>query len=269
MPQHLDDAVALSHEAGWPHRRDDWELVRAISQGIVALDDERVVGTAMMTPYGDDAATINMVIVNAAMRGQGLGRRLMELALERAGERTCYLTATPDGLPLYQSLGFVAMGEIIQHQGEASPVEAPAEVSWAKGGDHPCLVAIDHVAYGHERSALMRALGQSAKFAVVRDEGIVQAFGAIRAFGRGLVIGPVVARNDVEAKKLIDFLLAHHPGSFVRIDSDKSLNLAGWLADRGLTHVGGGITMQRVTTVRKDKRTAPRRTYALVSQALG
>ena len=73
----------------------------------------------MMTPYGDDATTINMVIVDAAMRGRGLGRKLMEDALAKAGERICYLTATQEGLPLYEKLGFVATGEVVQHQREA------------------------------------------------------------------------------------------------------------------------------------------------------
>jgi hypothetical protein len=112
-------------------------------------------------------------------------------------------------------------------------------------------------------------LRERAKFAVIREENVVQAFAAIREFGRGLVIGPVVARSDIEAKNLIDFLLAHHQGTFIRVDTDKSLNLAEWLTSRGLAHVGGGITMRRVTDPQEDKRSAPRRTYALVSQALG
>ena len=47
--------------------------------------------------YRDDAATINMVIVDASMRGRGLGRKMMEEALARAGTRTCYLVATQEG----------------------------------------------------------------------------------------------------------------------------------------------------------------------------
>ncbi|RWI08771.1 MAG: GNAT family N-acetyltransferase [Mesorhizobium sp.] len=269
MPEHLDGAVALSRQAKWPHRRENWELALSVSQGIVALEEERVVATIMMTPYGDDAATINMVIVDAAMRGRGLGRKMMEEALASAGPRTCYLVATQEGLPLYEKLGFVTTGEIVQHQGEAPTVEAPDHVSWSESGDHACLVTLDHIAYGHQRSALMRLLRERAKFAVIREENAVQAFAAIREFGRGLVIGPVVARNDIEAKTLIDFLLAHHQGTFVRIDTDVSTDIAEWLTGRGLAHVGGGITMRRGTDAQENKRTAPCRTYALVSQALG
>jgi GNAT superfamily N-acetyltransferase len=270
MPKHLDGAVQLSRQVKWPHRREDWELVQSVSQGIVALDQERVVATIMMTPYGDDAATINMVIVDASVRGRGLGRTMMEEALARAGARTCYLVATREGLPLYEKLGFVTMGEIVQHQGKASHVDAPENVFWSDRGDHAYLVALDHVAYGHERSALMRVLRERAKFAVIREENAVQAFAAIREFGRGFVIGPVVARNDIEAKALIDFLLAHHQDRFVRIDTDMSTNLAESLTSVGLTHVGGGITMRRGgTPAQQNKRAAARRTYALVSQALG
>jgi GNAT superfamily N-acetyltransferase len=268
-PGHLEGAVELSRQVKWPHRREDWELAQSVSQGIVALEEERVVATIMMTPYGDDAATINMVIVDAAMRGRGLGRKMMEEALAKAGERTCYLVATGEGLPLYEKLGFVTIGEIVQHQGESLPVAAPGHVSWAQSGDHARIDALDRAAYGHDRSALLKLLGERAKFAVTHDEGIVQAFAAIREFGRGLVIGPVVARTDVEAKALIDFLLAHHQGMFVRIDTHVSTNLAEWLTSRGLIHVGGGITMRRATHAQQDNRTAPRQTYALVSQALG
>jgi GNAT superfamily N-acetyltransferase len=183
-PEHLDGALALSRQVQWPHRREDWELVLSISRGIVALEDERIVATIMMTPYGDDAATINMVIVDEAMRGRGLGRKMMDEALAEAGERTCYLVATREGLPLYEKQGFVATGEIVQHQGEALPVEAPDHVTWAESGDHARIVALDRAAYGHDRSALMGLLRERAKFAVIREEGEVRAFGAIRAFGR-------------------------------------------------------------------------------------
>ncbi|TIM33096.1 MAG: GNAT family N-acetyltransferase [Mesorhizobium sp.] len=268
-PGHLEGAVELSRQVNWPHRREDWELVQSVSRGIVALEEERVVATIMMTPYGDKAAAINMVIVDAAMRGRGLGRKMMEEALAKAGERTCCLTATQEGLPLYEKLGFVTTGEIVQHQGEALAVSAPARVSWAESGDFARLEVLDREAFGHDRSALMKRLFERAKFAVIRDEGNTQAFSAIRPFGRGLVIGPVVARNGAEAKALIDFLLAHHQGKFVRVDTDVSTDLAEWLTGRGLAHVGGGITMRRSMATHRECKPAHHRTYALVSQALG
>ena len=265
--EHLNDAVELSRHVGWPHRREDWELMQSLSQGVVVQEEGCVVGTILMTPYGDDAATVNMVIVDAVMRGRGLGRKLMEEALAKAGERTCYLVATQEGLPLYEKLGFVATGKIVQHQGLAPSADAPAHESWGEDGDHARLLALDRAAFGHDRSALMRSLRERAKFAVVRDQGDVQAFAALRRFGRGLVIGPVVARNLHEARCVIDFLLADCPGEFVRIDTDESTDLGEWLTRRRLARVGDGITMRRTAGEPKDETTL-HRTYALVSQAL-
>ena len=167
----------MSRQVKWPHRREDWELVQSVSQGIVALDEERVVATIMMTPYGDDAATINMVIVDAAMRGRGLGRKMMEEALARAGARTCYLVATPGRTsPLREAWALSRRARSYSIRARHCHVDAPDNVFWSESGDHACLVALDHVAYGHERSALMRLLRERAKFAVIREENAVQAF---------------------------------------------------------------------------------------------
>jgi GNAT superfamily N-acetyltransferase len=243
--EHLDGAVHLSQEAGWPHRREDWELVLSVSEGIVALQDSRVVATTIMTPFGSDTATINMVIVDASMRGRGLGRRLMDTALDKAGARNCRLVATTEGLPLYEKLGFVAVGEIIQHQGKALKVDAPANVFWARDDEHERISALDRAASGVDRSKLMSVLHRLAQFAVIRDRGEAVAFAGVRAFGRGLVVGPVV----------------------VRLDTELSTGLGPWLAERGLTHVGGGIPMRRGP--KADRVEAPYRSFALVNQALG
>jgi GNAT superfamily N-acetyltransferase len=265
--EHLDGAVLLSREAGWPHRREDWELVLSVSEGIVALQDGRVVATTIITPFGSDAAAINMVIVDSAMRGRGLGRTLMDAALDKAGTRSCRLVATKEGLPLYETLGFVAVGEIVQHQGQALKVATPANVSWARDDEHEKIYSLDRAAYDLDRSKLMSVLRHAAQFAVIREQGEVAAFAGVRAFGRGLVIGPVVAASSQQAKDLIQFLLAHHEGAFVRLDTELSTGLGPWLTERGLAHVGGAIPMRRGPKVERAE--APYRTYALVNQALG
>jgi GNAT superfamily N-acetyltransferase len=265
--EHLDGAVLLSREMGWPHRREDWELVLSVSEGIVALRDGRVVATTMMTPFGSDAAAINMVIVEKAMQGRGLGRKLMNAALEKAGARNARLVATKEGLPLYEKLGFVAVGEIGQYQGKALKAEAPANVFWARDDEHERISALDHAACGLDRSKLMSILREIAQFAVIRERGEVAAFAGLRAFGRGLVIGPLAATSDAQAKDLIQFMLSHHEGAFVRLDTERSNGLGAWLSERGLVHVGGGVPMRR--GLKAERAETPYRTFALVNQALG
>lgn len=126
QPDHLDAAVELSRQAGWPHRKEDWALVLSISNGFVALENGRVVGTAMATLLGDGCATVNMVIVDEAMRGRGLGRRLMDAAIGATEKRECRLVATADGLPLYQKNGLRRLGGSAPASGRSC--------SWRKAG---------------------------------------------------------------------------------------------------------------------------------------
>ncbi|MCZ7467363.1 GNAT family N-acetyltransferase [Rhizobium rhizogenes] len=267
QPEHLDAAVELSRQAGWPHRREDWALVLSLSKGFVALENGRVVGTAMATLLGDGCATVNMVIVDETMRGRGLGRQLMRAAMDAAENRECRLVATADGLPLYEKLGFAAFGEVLQHQGTPAATERPADVAWAETVAPATLAALDAQAFGADRTALFAALAERARFALVKEQGVIKGFAALRAFGRGEVIGPVVAENAEIARDLIAFILSERPGAFLRVDTTADTGLAPWLAEKGLGHVGGGIAMRRPKAdIAPDRKL---KTFALTSQALG
>ena len=267
QPEHLDAAVELSRQAGWPHRKEDWALVLSLSKGFVARENGRVVGTAMATLLGETCATVNMVIVDESMRGRGLGRQLMQAALDAAENRECRLVATADGLPLYEKLGFAACGEVRQHQGIPSAAERPVGVAWVDSVDPAGLAALDAQAFGADRAALFAELASRARFALVREQGVIKGFAALRAFGRGEVIGPVVAKDVEIAKDLIAFILSERAGAFLRVDTTVDTGLAPWLAERGLAHVGGGIAMRRPKAdISADKKF---RTFALTSQALG
>jgi GNAT superfamily N-acetyltransferase len=266
-PEHLDGAVALSSQAGWPHRRGDWAMMLALSTGIVALDGERVVGTTLVTRYGDAAATINMVIVDAAMRGRGIGRKLMDFALQASEGRECRLVATREGLPLYEKLGFQATGRIVQQQGLPAEILAGGEAQWAAADDVATLVELDRSACGMDRTDLIRLLCEQARIAVLRHEGKPVGFAALRAFGRGKVAGPVVAETSDAARSLLSFLFVASPGAFLRVDTSESSGLSPWLAAQGLASVGGGIAMRRGGTAAGPATRV--QTFALASQALG
>ena len=267
-PDHIEGAVALSRQENWPHRPQDWQMALQLSSGAVALDDQgRVTGTILVTLYGTDCAMINMVIVDRNVRGKGLGRRLMEQAFDLAGGRPLRLVATADGMPLYQKLGFVPSGTILQHQGKVAELGAPDGVEAAGTNDLPDIKALDRDAYGADREALIHALAERGQFAVIRRNGAIEAYAAIRPFGRGEVIGPVIAGSAVDARALIGFFAASRPGAFLRLDTDSRTGIAGWLTEIGLAHVGGGVTMDRPS--RKDAEQARPKVYALANQALG
>ncbi|MCE6075620.1 GNAT family N-acetyltransferase [Agrobacterium vitis] len=269
-PEHIDGAFLLSQQAQWPHRKDDWAFVLSLSKGFVALEEERVVGTAMATLYGETCATINMVIVDASMRGRGLGRQLMDMALHAAEGRECRLVATQDGLPLYEKLGFVASGEIVQHQGIVQKQAFDTSVvTWAEQDMLEELAALDAAAFGADRRNLLRTLAETGKFAILSDAGRVTGYIALRPFGRGEVAGPVVAADQDDAKALLSFVFAARAGSFLRVDTAIATGLAPWLTQQGLVHVGGGVPMRRNAAPTGPNESASVKTYALASQALG
>ncbi|MDE5444235.1 GNAT family N-acetyltransferase [Bradyrhizobium sp. CSA207] len=268
-PEHLEGALRLSRQAKWPHRIEDWQLALELSTGFVALDANAstVLGTILMTPYKRDVATINMVIVDEAARERGLGRQLMEAVIALAGPRTLRLVATGEGLPLYQKLGFSQTGTIVQHQGPASHVTAPINVRPAEPRDISEIIDLDRSAYGANREDLLRAVAKVGCLAVVGNDQEITGFAALRDFGRGEVIGPVVAANADDGKALLAYFMAGREGRFVRVDTAEAPQLGAWLTDKGLARVDESIAMQRPAVARSSR--APFTTFALASQAFG
>ncbi|MEZ5773628.1 MAG: GNAT family N-acetyltransferase [Hyphomicrobiaceae bacterium] len=258
--QHLGAATRLSQAAGWPHRSEDWMLGLSVSEGVVALNEGRVAGTGLCSRFGE-VATLNMIIVDKAMRGRGIGRLIMERLIDLAGERELRLVATRDGLPLYEKLGFRPEGLVLQHQGEVRAPDAGLAVEVAEGADIGDIAAMDREASGMERGALLARIAGDGT--VLRTGG---GFALLRRFGRGQVVGPVVASGEEPAQMLIAAAASRCHGSFLRIDLPESAGLCGFVEGLGLQRTGGGVAMIRNGRARALGRM---RTFALVSQALG
>jgi predicted N-acetyltransferase YhbS len=264
-PAHLDGALRLSQEAGWPHRREDWQLVQRLSRGVVALEAGKVVGTALATPFGA-VAMANMIIVDGRMRGRGIGRQVMTRAMAGFEVPEWRLTATDDGLPLYEKLGFIATGRVLQYQGKPVASAVPPGVEWAVAADLQQILALDQQATGADRGSLIARLMVEGRLAVIRRGRDLAGYACLRRFGRGDLVGPVIAETPKTAQRLIGFLITQSATGFLRIDTTEAAGLAPWLTAQGLAPVGGGIAMQRGGGQAADTKT---RCFALAAQALG
>lgn len=259
-PGHLPGAWALTQQERWPHRVEDWALALSVSAGVVAHAGGRVVGTALCSDFGA-AAALSMILVDRAVRGLGLGRRLMTEAMALAGDRELRLVATEDGLPLYDSLGFAETGRIAQHQGLARPAEPGLAVRPGSPADLPRLVAMDRDASGLSREGLLGHIAAAGEV-LLADRG----FALLRAFGRGHVVGPVVAGDDATARALIAAAAGRMAGRFLRVDLPEARGLGAFAASLGLEPAGGGVSMALHP---RSRPASALRTYGLVSQALG
>ncbi|MEH3107615.1 MAG: GNAT family N-acetyltransferase [Sphingomonas fennica] len=263
---------ALAKAEQWPHRTEDLSDMLGIGQGIVAEMGGKIVATTMWWPAGVGVHTLGIVIVARSHRGAGLGRIVMEAALDRIGpEATVLLNATDDGLPLYRKLGFSGFAEIRQHQGAAffAPLVplAPGERIRPMGErDHAPVAALIEGATGLSRPATMAVLLAKGHGVVLDCDGSVEGVAIFRRFGRGYVIGPVVATDATRARALIAQWLGSRSGEFVRLDIDPETRLGPWLDELGIVEVGRVVTMVRGSV---PPLTGAQRSYAIVSQALG
>lgn len=269
----LDAAWSLSMDQHWPHRPVDWQDAMALGEGLVAEVDGQLVGTALTWLWGETHATVGLVIVSEQVRGRRIGSVLMERVLEGLRDRDVSLHATEDGRGLYERLGFVRTGEIRQHQGIATSAPLIAlDEGWrlrpSDRSDETTLFELDKRARGWERPQMLRLWLDSAEQVMVLDhDGKAEGYAILRRFGRGLVIGPVIAPDELGARALIAHLISVAAGRFVRIDLDFDSGLTGWLEDLQLQRAGTVTAMTR-GDIPQPAEGGPR-LFALATQAMG
>lgn len=269
----IDRAVELTRTEGWPHSHSDWDFHLNLGHGLaLESSDGELLGTLIWWEYGDALATIGYIVVDRRCQGRGLGRKLVQAALDALQERTVRLVSTAAGYSLYQRLGFEPVGPVEQRQaplGKVEPLDtAPGErVRPARPADERNICRLDRDAFGAERGELLENLLSRGECLVLERSGHFSGFAIARDAGLGRVIGPLVTSSQADAKLLLSHLLAGQEG-FCRIDiPPRAGALASWLDEIGLPAVDRVTAMQnRAPTM---TRTSGFHTYALVSQALG
>ncbi len=274
----LDQLHALSIGVGWPHRAEDWQFLRCVGKGVVAVDDiGRVLGSAMWFPHGDKFATVGMVITSPRLQANGTGQWLMRHAFGRLEGYNLGLNATRAARRLYLSLGFKAEKVVFQCQGEAREPEIAVALPGAnlravRSDEIAAVGKLDREAYGANRSPVLSELLDHSRNVGLFRNGELEAFALCRPFGRGHVIGPVVACDDEDAIAVTRPFVAEHAGRFLRLDTrQKDGRFAEFLSRCGMPVFDTVTTMSLGQRwVAEDPGPARRpRIYALASQALG
>lgn len=266
---------ALSMSVRWPHRPKDWDLLRRAGRGIVAVDGiGRVFGSAMWFPQGDDFATIGLVITTPRIQAQGGGRWLMNHVLERCRGRNLALNATHAAYPLYVTLGFADEATVYMHQGTTLETVSQAPVRDEElrslASDKVAeITTVDRTAFGMDRGRQLGLLAEEASIATLIRCGKLVGYSMCREFGRGSVIGPIVAESDHDAVQLTAAHLKNLRGRFARVDTrEKEGVFAEFLQQSGL------CVEETVTTMSKGRRFLNRKSnepwvYGLAGHALG
>jgi len=274
----LDRLHALSLSVGWPHRAEDWQFLRDVGRGVVVLDEiGRVQGSAMWFEHGADFATVGMVITSPRLQTLGAAQWLMKRIFDKVGGRDLRLNATRAARRLYLSLDFLPEKTVYQCQGIArlETTGGPTDLRDVRAldpSDIPAAIALDAAGFGVRRAALIEKLFvHSAGYGLFKHDKL-NAFALCRPFGRGHVVGPVVAESDADAVAVVRPHVADNSGSFLRIDTHMANgDFAAFLSHSGMTVFDTVLTMsmgKRLADFAVNGTVAPV-TYALASQTLG
>lgn len=240
----LPAAVVLARNERWNQCEQDWKTVLRLSPNgsFAAWVDRSLIGTVTTFKYGADLAWVGMMIVQREFRARGIGRKLMQAALDHlkaCGVSTIKLDATPTGQPLYTSLGFNIQATI--HRWEAVLAQAPAPDLGLGGGMNDLRATIhefDQRAFGISRRQLLNQLIEQCCVvpAVLAGatSGALLGYGLARHGADAFYIGPMVATNDDAAAQILDRLIGQLAGCRVYLDcSHNSPTMQGLLAERG------------------------------------
>lgn len=229
-------ALALSDEADWNQTGDDWALMLRHGHAVAFRDGGgRPIASALALPMGSSLGWLSMVLVAAAWRQQGLATRLVEDCaawLERRGLAPV-LDATPAGAAVYGRMGFAAIGALTRWTRPAHG-EAPHDsgVEPATAADLDRILAYDGAVFGAERRFVVADLLSRGPVSLIAPEG---GFLLSRPGRRAIQIGPVFARDEPSAGRLLEAALARLDGPVVLDAFDAQAAFAARLRRLGFT----------------------------------
>jgi GNAT superfamily N-acetyltransferase len=248
-----DDELARADELlmrayASPSRRRELTLyLRAQPDGWYVIADGRellaIAGCLLYGPF----CWIGLVATHPSAQGRGLASRLsahlVEWSLAR-GCRTVALDASDAGRPVYERLGFRAIGttaELIRSAGAPPPPGDTAE----RGSqvDLEEIVAFDRMAFGGDRRALLVELAadEESRWHVTREED-----GRLAGYllGRSQGPGPGAATDERSARRLVRSAIDPSEHQKVLVPDVSSylevFETLGFVEQRRLTHMRFG-----------------------------
>ena len=240
-------AEALSAEAGWNQTAADWRLLIGLRAALGCFagggdgGDRRLVGSALLVPYGGRLAWLAMVLVTAGHRRRGVATRLVAECLARADRDglTVGLDATPAGREVYRRLGF-RDGFGLHRLAADAPAPAPVGAAGVsirpmRPADLAAVAALDALAFGADRTpvlAYLHAARPDRAVVAEADGGRLRGHAFVRHGRLAHHLGPLAADDPEIATALAARALAGLEGrAVVDVPDDQAaflVPLGGW-----------------------------------------
>ncbi|PEY63233.1 GNAT family N-acetyltransferase [Bacillus thuringiensis] len=230
--EQIGDIVALSSYIGWDYNREEIDTV--FNSGIVyGVWNERkeLIASAAIILYGEALASIGMVIVHPDYKGRGIGKVITNSCMSSVSAQIpIMLIATDEGKPLYEKLGFRVVSYVSKYICNSYNVnhkcaENEECMMVYKEGDLEGIIKIDEGAFGTSRNEFLKQrIMQSEQCVVVKDtEENVVGYGISIQTPENKIIGPVVAKNNAMAMRIVHDFARGHNGK-LRMDVPEGKN---------------------------------------------
>lgn len=254
-----EEACVLSTEARWNQTAADWELMLEHGEGFgLFTDEDELVATALILPYGDNFAWISMVLVKSTWRRKGLATYLMRKCTDRLDqlELPSILDATRMGRHVYTSMDFHDICIIRRLVGESKSIVASS--NGAPDGitiQSMCESDLEEVAnwdaerFESDRGFLLKSIaerspelayvarkpdGKLAGYVLGRDGRAATQIGPLAALDESIADALLVrAASEVDGSVYVDAPDSH--AGFIRRRFD-----AGWVEERSFIRMANG-----------------------------
>lgn len=252
-------AMEVKRLAGWNQTERDWAGYLQLEPGgcfVAEIAGEKA-GTATAIGYDRRFGWVGMVLVHPTARRRGVGTRLLQHAVEYLRGRGIVgvkLDATPMGREVYLQRGFEDEYPVSRYEGRVpAAAETPGSaVQRLAERDLPELAATDAMAFGAERSRVLRVLSaRDPELCFVhRVAGEAKGHLIARHGHEAVQVGPWVATEPDAARELWHAFLQRVPGERVLVDvphpngaAVELMREAGFVVQRGFTRMFLGENM--------------------------
>lgn len=224
-PMSADDLrLALDWAAaeGWNPGLEDAEAFRAADpEGfLMGRRGDTPVSCISVVRHADDFGFLGFYICRPEHRGAGHGWAIWQAGLARLGDRTVGLDGVVDQQENYRRSGFVLAHRTRRMTGRLEEASDPA-LRPAAAEDLPAMRAFDRAATGVDRpnflDAWFAASATRRTLVEMGPEGPV-AQGTIRRCRAGCKVGPLFARSEADALRLLRGLAALFPRETLILD---------------------------------------------------
>ncbi|MES5926007.1 GNAT family N-acetyltransferase [Bacillus cereus group sp. MG9] len=222
----IEDIVALSSHIGWDYNREEIETIlhTGIVYGVVN-EREELIASAAIILYGETLASIGMVIVHPDYKGRGIGKIITDSCVKSVSTQTpIMLIATDEGKILYEKLGFRAVSYVSKYicnsyNANYHCVGNEEYIVNYEERDLEDIIQIDKDAFGTNREEFLKyRIIQSEQCIVTKDaQQNVLGYGISIQTPENKIIGPIVAKNDKMAMRMVHYLAKGHNGK-LRMD---------------------------------------------------